>query len=303
MRNRIIFILGPTSSGKTKVAIEVAKKMNGEIVSCDSMQVYKDMDVLTQVPGDVFLNKVPHHLIKVVSPEQEFNAAKFVNMAQEVIDNICKKGKMPVFAGGTGLYVKALVDGMFPAPPKDETLREELLKLAKKMGNEYLYSELEKVDPDTAARLHSNDLRRIVRALEIFKLTGKTMQEKKSETRGITENYDCRMFGLSLPRKMLYERIENTVDKMFREGLVAEIEKLRTRKLSLTAARALGIKEVSAYLDGEISFEKAEEELKKNTRRYAKRQLTWFRSDNRIEWIDADRDAALVADEIVNKAE
>ncbi|MBU0683846.1 MAG: tRNA (adenosine(37)-N6)-dimethylallyltransferase MiaA, partial [Candidatus Omnitrophica bacterium] len=185
------------------------------------------------------------------------------------------------------------------APPKDETLREELFQLAQKMGNEYLYSELKKVDPDTASRLHSNDLRRIVRALEIFTLTGKTMNEKKSETRGVSKKYDCLMFGLSLPRKTLYARIEKTVDKMFSEDLVGEVQKLRTRKLSLTATRALGIKEVSAYLDGEVTLSEAKDELKKNTRRYAKRQLTWFRADGRIEWIDADRDVTTIIDDIV----
>ncbi|TRZ53513.1 MAG: tRNA (adenosine(37)-N6)-dimethylallyltransferase MiaA [Dehalococcoidia bacterium] len=296
MKKKIIFILGPTSSGKSKAAIDLAKKIDGEIISCDSMQVYKDMDIITQVVENC---EVPHHLIKVIPPEEEFNAAKFVKMAAEALNVILKKGKQAIFAGGTGLYVKALLDGIFPAPSKDEELRLSFEKIAEEKGNEYLHNELKKVDPSRAAGLHYNDTRRIVRALEIFKLTGQTMDEKKSETRGIYNKYDCRLFGLSLPRELLYERVNSRVEKMFDDGLVKEVKDLRARALSLTAGKALGIKEAAAYLDGEMSMEESKEELKMNTRRYAKRQLTWFRADGRIEWLDADRDITEIVRDIL----
>jgi len=296
MKNKIIFIVGPTASGKTKVAIELAKRMNGEIVSCDSMQVYEGMDIITQSVKDPV---VPHYLMKIIPPEEEFNAAKFVEEATEVINAILEKGKLPIFAGGTGLYVKALLDGIFSAPAKDMELRHSLEKTAEEKGNKYLHDELKKVDPVRAGELHFNDTRRIVRALEIVKLTGETMEEKRSVSRGIYKKYDCRMFGLSVPRDVLYERIENRVDVMFDDGLVEEVRRLRTGALSLTASKALGVKEVSAYLDGKIDLEEAKKELKKNTRHYAKRQLTWFRADGRIEWIDADRDIGEIVDEIL----
>jgi len=296
MKQKIIFILGPTASGKTEVAIELAKRLNGEVISCDSMQVYKNMDIITQSVKNF---AVPHHLVKVIPPEEEFNAAKFIKMATLAICAISKKRKLPIFAGGTGLYVKTLLDGIFPAPPKDTELRHTLEKIAKEKGNEYLHNELKKVDPSAAAILHFNDVRRIVRALEIFKLTGRTMKDKKSDSRGIFNEYDCRMFGLSLPRDVLYKRIEDRVEKMFDAGLVDEVRALKKRAISLTAAKALGVKEAAAYLDGKINLDAAKKELKKNTRRYAKRQLTWFRPDERIKWIDANRDIMEIAREIL----
>jgi len=296
MKHKIIFILGPTASGKTAVAIELAKRLNGEVVSCDSMQVYTGMDIITQSVKDYV---VPHYLMKIISPEEEFNAAKFVEKATEAINAILEKGKLPIFAGGTGLYVKAFLDGIFFAPEKDIELRHSLEKIAEEKGNKYLHDELKKVDPVRAGQLHFNDTRRIVRALEIIKLTGETTEEKKSSSRGIYKKYDCRMFGLSLPRDVLYERIENRVDAMFVDGLVEEVRLLRAGALSLTASKALGVKETAAYLDGKIDLDEAKKELKKNTRHYAKRQLTWFRSDGRIEWIDANRDILEIVEEIL----
>lgn len=296
MKNKIIFILGPTASGKTKVAIELAKRLNGEVVSCDSMQVYEKMEIITQ---SVIDPATGHHLLKVISPEEEFNAAKFIKMATGAIRAILKKGKLPIFAGGTGLYVKRLLDGIFSSPPKDIKLRRTFENIAKEKGNEYLHDELKKVDPVRAGELHFNDTRRIVRALEIFKLTGGKLTDKKNDSRGIFNKFDCRLFGLSLPRDVLYARIEARVDAMFNEGLVEEVKALKKRALSLTASKALGVKEVMAHLDGKMNLEETKKELKKNTRRYAKRQLTWFRADGRIEWIDADRDIGEIVDEIL----
>ncbi|RKY42876.1 MAG: tRNA (adenosine(37)-N6)-dimethylallyltransferase MiaA [Candidatus Makaraimicrobium thalassicum] len=295
---RVLFIVGPTSSGKSAVAVFVAERLNGEILSCDSMQVYKDMDVITHAPGSGLLRRAVHHLIGIVPPEEEFNAARFVEEAGRGIDSIISRGRLPIVAGGTGLYMKALIDGIFPSPPKDESLRRELRRAASEKGRTYLYRQLGEIDPETAARLHPNDLRRIIRALEVYRLTGRTIHEKKTESEGISRKYDCRIFVLNIPRKLLYARVDAAVDEMFEKGVVEEVKRLQKRRLSLTAGKALGVGEITAFLRGETSLEKAKEELKKNTRKYAKRQLTWFRADRRVEWIDADRDAADIAEEI-----
>jgi tRNA dimethylallyltransferase len=296
--SKVIFIVGPTSSGKSAVAARLAEILNGEIISSDSMQVYRDMDIITQVPDEELLARVPHYLVKVLSPEEEFNAARFAEEAEKIIAKVTDSGKTPIIAGGTGLYVKALVDGIFSAPPKDAALRKRLEEIALEKGNEYLYSQLEKIDPQTAEKLHSNDIRRIIRALEVYELTGSTIYKKKTASSGIGEKYDCIFFGLKVPRGVLYRRINASVDRMFEEGIVKEVGKLSRKKLSITAEKALGIKEVTAFLDGKQDIEEVKQQLKKNTRNYAKRQLTWFRADKRIKWIDADRDAEQIVQDI-----
>lgn len=297
----IIFILGPTSSGKSKVAVSLAERINGEIISADSMQVYKNMDVLTQAPGEDLSARVPHHLIKMLQPEEEFSASRFVEEAENAVEMILSEDKVPILAGGTGLYIKSLVDGLFSSPPRNDEIRERLELIATEKGTEHLHRKLQEVDPGSAEKIHENDLRRIIRALEVFEVTGSTMTLKKEETKGISDGYDCRMFGLKLPRDVLYKKIEDKVDKMFEDGLVDEVKSLGKRDLSITADKALGIKEVAAFLKGETTLEEAKTELKKNTRRYAKRQLTWFRGDPRITWLDADRDAEAIAEEIVSR--
>ncbi|MFQ5952387.1 MAG: tRNA (adenosine(37)-N6)-dimethylallyltransferase MiaA, partial [Candidatus Omnitrophota bacterium] len=254
------------------------------------------MNVITRAPGDDLLLNTPHHLVKQISPEEEYSVARFVEEATGIIESIVSRGKLPVMVGGTGLYMKSLIDGLFSSPPSDEDLREELRKEAEDKGGEYLYEKLKEVDPETALKLHPNDIRRIIRAIEVYELTGETIHEKKKESEGISLKYDCRVFGMELPRDILYGRINAAVDRMFNEGLAEEVKGLRARKLSKTAEKALGIKETCAFLDGQIGFDEAVEELKKNTRKYAKRQLTWFRADKRVQWIDANRSV----DEIVN---
>jgi len=295
----VIFIVGPTSSGKTSVAFELALRVNGEIISCDSMQVYKDMDVLTRAAGEDLLGRVPHHLLRYISCEDEYNAARFAEEARKSLEDILARGKVPIIAAGTGLYMKALVDGIFQAPPKDEDLRKELEKEAEEKGIAHLYERLMEVDPDSARQIHPNDLKRVIRALEVFELTGEKLYDKKEEAEGISSAYDCRFFGMELAREKLYDRINSEVDKMFDEGLIEEVRALSRRDLSSTAGQALGIKEVRDCLEGRADMEHAREELKKNTRRYAKRQLTWFRSDERIRWLSADRDAAKIAEDIL----
>ncbi|NQT33161.1 MAG: tRNA (adenosine(37)-N6)-dimethylallyltransferase MiaA [Candidatus Omnitrophica bacterium] len=301
MKHTVIFIVGPTSSGKSRVAARLAERITGEIISCDSMQVYREMDVITQSPDSDLLSRVAHHLIREINPEEEFNAAEFTGKAEALIGSITSRGKVPIICGGTGLYVKALVDGLFSSPSKDEDLRKKFNEIAEKKGTVYLHQMLEERDPETASKLHPNDTRRIIRALEVYKLTGKTINDKKTTSAGIAEKYACKRIGLKVPRKVLYDRINANVDKMFSEGLVDEVRRLKERELSLTAEKALGIKEVLSFLDGKTTLGGAREELKKNTRRYAKRQMTWFRADKRIVWIDADRPVEEIVEETIDK--
>ena len=181
MRDVVIFIVGPTSSGKTQVATKLAEEINGEIFSCDSMQVYKDMDILTQAPSEELTSRIKHHLVRIIPPEEEFNVAEFTKKTQEAINDILLSNKVPIGVGGTGLYIKSLLDGIFTSPPKDANLRERLKETALAKGNEYLYHQLKKVDPRTAAKLHPNDLRRVIRALEEYELTGTTIHDKKTK--------------------------------------------------------------------------------------------------------------------------
>lgn len=301
MKPTIIFILGPTASGKTAVAAELARRISGEVISCDSMQVYKGMDIITQAPKGEAVSAVPHHLVRFLDPAKEYSAARYSEEAGKKIQEVFLMGHVPVLAGGTGLYVKTLVDGIFEAPSKDEELRESLKKEAEKKGPEYLYRRLEEVDPDTAAKLHPNDIKRVIRALEIYELTGATIHLKKKQASGIAGVYDIKMFGLDVPRPELYERIDGNVERMFGEGLVDEVKGITGKTLSRTASQALGIKEVSAYLEGGCSLEEAMEELKKNTRHYAKRQLTWFRADKRIVWVNAARSVGEIVEDIVGR--
>jgi len=284
MKNKVIIIVGPTASGKTEAAIGLVGLIKSEIISCDSMQVYKDMPVLTQAPSGDDLKRIPHYLISEIAPEDEYSAAKFADNAKLLIKAILEKGKTPIIVGGTGLYVKALVDGLFPSPKKDEVFRKSLEEKAKKQGSKVLYNELKKNDPKAASKIYPNDTRRIIRALEVYHLTGIPISEHKKNTQGIKDIYDIVFLGINIPRKKLYEIINTRVEKMFRNGLIPEVKKLLKRKLSMTARSALGIKEVEGYLKNNYGLEEAKELLKKNTRRYAKKQMTWFKVDKRIRW-------------------
>jgi len=295
MKPILVFILGPTASGKSEVAVRLAERIGGEIISCDSMQVYSDMEILTQAPGKDMVSRVKHHLLGVIKPEEEFSVAKFIELAAGAIEDILSRGKIPVLSGGTGLYVKALLEGLFSSPPKDKELREKLEREALEKGNMYLYGKLKKIDPEAASGIDPQNLRRVIRALEVFELTGKTFSEKKTETKGIGDRYNVGLFALEVPRDVLIGRIEKRVDKMFYSGLVDEVKELIGRKVSLTASKALGLKEVSCFVSGEIGSDEVKEELKIKTRQYAKRQMTWLRAVNHLEWVDAER----AVDEIV----
>ena len=284
MRTKLIFLVGPTAVGKTSLAVSLAKKINAEIISCDSMQVYKGMDILTSKPPVGIRKKIPHYLIDVVNPSSEYNVSRYRKQAIKKVSEIVKKGKVPFFVGGSGLYMSVVVDGIFKVKTENRALREKLYKQSREYGSQKLYADLVKADPQAAAKIHPNDTKRVIRALEVFKVTGQPISQMQSKRKGLGDEYDIRIFCLDLPREELDQRIDRRVDRMFRQGLVKEVKSLLKMKLSRTAAMAIGIKEVKGYLSGEYSLKEAKTLIKKNTRKYARRQMTWFRKDKRIIW-------------------
>lgn len=287
----VLFIVGPTAIGKTGLAVSLAKKIHGEIISCDSMQVYKGMEILSQAPSKRDMRLARHHLVGILDTKREYSAASFIRRATPIIDAIIKRKKAPIVAGGSGLYMKALIDGLFITPDADPGFRKRMQAFAGRYGSKKLHDRLSKVDPDSAGRIHVNDIRRTIRALEILKLTGRTMTELKSTTKGLKDRYEIKIFGLKAPRAEIYSRIDSRVDRMFARGAVAEAGRLSGKRMSKTSGAALGLKEISGYINGEYGLEKAKDMLKMNTRRFAKRQLTWFRAERRIKWCDVTRNA------------
>lgn len=295
MKPKVVVIVGPTASGKTAVSIELAKKINGEIISADSMQIYKYMDIGTAKPTLDEMQGIKHYMLDVVMPDETFNVAKYKSMAESAIEEILKNGKVPIIVGGTGLYINTLVDGIeFADVPGDEEYRNELIEKGYREGAMSIYKELEKVDSESAKKIDPNNIRRVARALEIYKVTGKTKTQLDIESRKEVK-YDYRLFGMEWERETLYNRIDLRVDKMIEAGLIDEVRNVTEKfKISNTAVQGLGYKEVIEYLNGNISYEEMIEKLKLETRHYAKRQLTWFRRDKRIKWIKPDENATCV---------
>ena len=289
MKPKVVVIVGPTASGKTAVSIELAKKINGEIISADSMQIYKYMDIGTAKPTKEEKDGIKHYLLDVVSPNETFNVAKYKSLAEEAIEEILSNGKTPIIVGGTGLYVNTLVNGIeFLQIEGDIEYRNLLIKKGYEEGAKILHNELAKIDPVAAENIDANNIRRVARALEIFKVTGKTKTQLDKESQKEVK-YDYRMFGMEWDRQELYDRIDLRVDLMMQMGLVEEVKSIMDKfEISSTAIQGLGYKEVIEYLDGNISYEEMVEKLKLETRHYAKRQLTWFRRDKRIKWIKKD---------------
>ncbi|MCX5708122.1 MAG: tRNA (adenosine(37)-N6)-dimethylallyltransferase MiaA [Candidatus Omnitrophica bacterium] len=285
MKPQIIFLVGPTAAGKTVLAIKIAQKLNAEIISCDSMQIYKGMEILSSQPSKAELKKVRHHLLSEVNPEKEFDVSRYRSLALRKIKEIHKKGKLPLFVGGSGLYMSIVIDGIFKVKAEDKNIREKLYCQAGRRGSLYLHQRLAKVDPQAASRIHPNDTKRIVRALEVFEVSGKPISELQATRVGLGNKYDIHILGLDIPRVKLDLKINKRVEKMFRQGLVNEVKKLLKLKLSRTSCYAIGIKEVQGYLEGFYGLKEARELIKKNTRHYARRQMTWFRKDKRIKWI------------------
>ncbi len=291
-KEKLLVILGPTGVGKTSVSIEVAKNLKGEIISCDSMQIYKYMNIGTAKIMPEEMDNIPHYLIDIVYPDEEFTVHDFKLKAEEYIYNINNGGHLPILVGGTGLYLNSIVYELkFTNVEPNFELREKYNLIADKYGNEKLYKELLKIDPISAKNININDRKRIIRALEIFQVTGKPMSSYNKDFRRETNKYNLIMIGLTMDRPILYSRINNRVDKMFEIGLIEEVETLLNMGYTkdLVSMKAIGYKEIFPYLDGRVSLEETSELLKRNTRRYAKRQLTWFRRDKRIKWIDVGK--------------
>lgn len=290
---QIFFLVGPTAMGKSALAVKLAKKIGAEIISLDSMQIYKGLDILSSKPTKNMRREVAHHLLDIVLLKQPFDAAAYRKIALKKIREIHREGKIPLFVGGTGFYMSVVIDGIFKEVKKDLLLRQKLYAQERTTGRGYLYERLKTIDKTAAEKIHPHDLRRIVRALEVYRLTGKPISELWQKRKGLGNTYDIKIFALNKERQKLYNDINKRVENMFTQGLVGEVKKLLRDKLSLTARQAIGIKEIEGYLDGIYDLEYTKELLKKNTRNYAKRQLTWFRKDKRISWIDADKDGAL----------
>ncbi|CCO09346.1 tRNA (adenosine(37)-N6)-dimethylallyltransferase MiaA [Desulforamulus hydrothermalis] len=283
----LVVIVGPTAAGKTDVAIELAKLVRGEVISADSMLVYRGMDIGTAKPTLAERQGIPHHLIDIVEPDQEFSVAMFQRAAEKLIIEITDRGNLPLLVGGTGLYIRSVIDhyDFTPADGNSE-LREQLKQQAARLGNQAMHRQLAAVDPVTAQKLHPNDIRRVIRALEVYYQTGKPISEYRYVQKNNLPKYRCRMFGLTMDRQLLYQRIEQRVDLMLQQGLVEEVRQLMERYDTWgTALQGLGYKEIIAYLKGECTLADAVELIKRNTRRFAKRQLTWFRADKRIHWL------------------
>lgn len=289
MKNKkpvIVFILGPTGVGKSEFAVALARRIGGEIISCDSMQIYKGMPIMSQQPSLELRKMVPHYLVGMLHPSKEWSAADFVSEADKIAGKIIGRKKIPIITGGTGLYARAFIKGLFPSPPRDEALRRALYKEAEAKGRDMLYERLRKIDPLYAAKIHPNDLRRIVRALEVYELTGKPISEKHIETKGIGRKYKISVFILNREREELYRRIDECVKSMFESGIAEEVKRLGRLKVSRTAKAVLGYREVSEYIAGKRSMEEAKELLKRKTRHYAKRQMTWFRKERGARWLE-----------------
>ena len=296
MKPKVIVIAGPTASGKTSTSIKIAKELKGEIISADSMQVYKEMNIGTAKPSMEERDGVMHYLMDIVSPDELYNVTMYKKMAEEAIEEILAKGKVPIIVGGTGLYISTLINGIeFSEVQEDTEYRNEMQALAENKGPNYLHDMLREVDPVAADSIDMNNIRRVIRALEIYKVTGKTKTQLDEESRKETK-YDYMVYGIETPREKLYDRINLRVDKMLEEGLIEEVKSLLEKyELSKTALQGLGYKEVKAYLEEQISYEEMVEVLKMETRRYAKRQLTWFRREDKIKWYSLDE----ITDKIV----
>ena len=296
---KIIVICGPTASGKTALSIELAKKINGEIISSDSMQIYKDMDIGTAKPSKEEMQGIKHYLLNFVEPSQRYSVAEFKKDAEAAIEEILAKGKTPIIVGGTGLYVDSLIYGIeYQDIQLDEKYRQELEERVANEGLEKLYEEAQKIDPQAIEKISQNDKKRILRILEIYKATGKNKTEQEIESRKKGVKYDYKVFAINWDRETLYERINKRVDIMIEQGLIQEVEQLLQKYNQFpTAMQGLGYKEVVEYLQGQTSKEEMIEKLKMETRRYAKRQITWFKKNKQTIWI-GHKDLKRILDEI-----
>ena len=291
MKKPLIILTGPTAVGKTKASIGLAKALNGDIISADSMQVYKYMDIGSAKIRPEEMDGVKHYLIDELEPDEEFHVVRFQQMAKAAMEEIYAKGKIPIVVGGTGFYIQALLyDIDFTENEEDTQYRQELETLAEEKGADYLHEMLREVDPESAEIIHANNVKRVIRALEFYKLTGQKISEHNEKERAKESPYEFCYFVLNDDRKFLYDRIDLRIDKMLEEGLLEEVSSLKNKGYTkdMVSMQGLGYKEILDYLNGECSLEEAIYILKRDTRHFAKRQLTWFRRERDVIWIDKD---------------
>ncbi|MFA3781434.1 tRNA (adenosine(37)-N6)-dimethylallyltransferase MiaA [Melioribacteraceae bacterium 4301-Me] len=289
MARKVIVIVGPTCSGKSCLALMIAEKLQTEIISADSRQIYKYLDIGTAKPPKEELKKIKHHFIDLFEPDADYNVSKFEKDSLLIIEQLLNRNKIPVVVGGSGLYVKAIVDGIFDTANVDEDFRNYLKNMREKHGNNYLYEQLKNLDPVGASQMLPQNWKRVIRALEVLHLTGKPIHEHLKEYHR-NVNFDFIQIGLKWERNTLYKRIEKRVDKMIQAGLVEEVKNILSMGYSkeLNSLNTVGYKEIISYLEGQISMDRTVELIKRNTRRFAKRQLTWFNADKRIIWYNVD---------------
>lgn len=291
MKPKVIVICGPTASGKTALSVELAKQINGEIISADSMQIYKEMDIGTAKPTKEEMQEIKHYLIDFISPEERYSVADFKKDAKKAIKEILKKGKTPIITGGTGLYIDSLIYEIeYQNIEFDEIYRKQLEEEVQKNGLDEIYEKAKKIDPIAIEKISKNDKKRILRILEIYKATGKNKTEQEKLSRKKEIEYDYKVYAINWEREILYKRIEKRVDKMIELGLIEEVEKIIQKyKKFPTAMQGLGYKEVVEYLEGRTTKEEMIEKIKQETRRYAKRQITWFKKNKQTIWLDGSK--------------
>jgi len=301
MKPRVYVIGGPTASGKSNLAVELAKRINGEIISADSMQIYKDMDIGTAKINAEEMQGIQHYMIDFLSPEERYSVSNFKKDAEKAIEEILDKGKTPIIVGGTGLYIDSLIYGIeFQEEEIDTEYRQELNQIAEKQGLEDLYNQALKIDPEAMQKISPNDKKRIMRVLEIYHKTGKTKTETEKESRKNEVKYNYKVYAINMDREKLYKRIEERVDKMIEQGLVEEVQGILNKYSNFpTAMQGLGYKEVVEYLENKTSKEEMIEKIKKETRHYAKRQLTWFRKNKETIWLNGEEETSKNIEEIL----
>lgn len=291
MKKPLIVMTGPTAVGKTRLSISLAKAVNGEIISADSMQVYKYMDIGSAKIMPSEMQGVPHYLVDVLLPKEEFHIVRFQQMAKEAMEQIYAKGKIPILVGGTGFYIQAVTrDIDFTEAQQEDGYRKELEKLALEKGNEYLHEMLKEVDPVSAGEIHANNVKRVIRALEFYHQNKTPISSHNQEQKERSTPYNLAYFVLNAPRDLLYGRIDRRVDEMVQNGLIEEVQKLKDMGChrGMVSMQGLGYKEILAYLDGEYPLEEAVRVLKRDTRHFAKRQLTWFRREPEVTWVNKE---------------
>lgn len=288
VKKPLLILTGPTAVGKTALSIQLAKQLNGEIISADSMQVYRGMDIGSAKVMPQEMDGVPHHLIDILDPKEEFNVARFQSLAKEAMDGIYRRGHLPIVVGGTGFYIQALLyDINFTENEDGSGIREELERLGEEKGNHYLHTMLAELDPESADAIHENNRKRVIRAIEYYRLTGQKISEHNEQEHAKESPYDFFYYVLACDRALMYNRIEQRVDLMLEQGLVEEVQRLKAQGCArgLVSMQGLGYKEILDYLDGLTTLEEAVSILKRDTRHFAKRQITWFKRERDVRWL------------------